>query len=825
MRLRTFFWLLALVMTGAASVNAQVNIGSVDDPHKGAILDLSRNTSEFGVLFPKVHLFSTEALQLQADEGVSATGMVVYNINADLPDGTGLYAWNGSKWESMRNDVNICASVKATAESKKVESTKNVEITVTVTSGNPTYNYIWTKNGTIVWLNVNTNAASDSYVTTGAGNYAVTVTNPCTSNPVTFTFTVDEDGEILIDNGNGTYTDKDGNLVYEGNTYKPVESDIPGIYLKITEDEGDILVYTGADGIPGTPDDDVFVVPDYPLRKQETQFSVKYPVVIQQDGTYQIELDFADGRSYANSPEDTYTGQIKFISDVSAGILSISETGSITAGPDANKSITYAVILEDGSTTSVTATIRPKNANIPILYHLAGVSDSDATVTAGSIKKIATTWRAKDNSINAYNMGTLTYEITDAANTGSTVTSGGWFQAGTPGVVTVTATATPNDDNEIKFTGTITVTVTGEPAPENNYVTASTNWAALEPAPAYAGGDGTAANPYKISSVRQFKKLAVDIEILGSTDATYQKCFELTTDLDFAGDETVKNSLTGGFYGTFDGKGHVIENLDIDAAGKSEVSLFKELKYGEIKNLGRKGGSTFGTDASGAGGLICILSDNGKLRNCYNSSSINIHSSAGGLVWIAYDGAVIENCYNTGNISTTDNGAGGLIGTCLYGGGVLTIKNCYNTGDISTSYAGGGFIYSVNNTLGNKQTLDISNSFNFGTVAISNNSNRTGSLIGWILESNSALVEVNATNVYSKPGVVSANEVPKQNQPIGWNTPQETAVKDAVLAANLTMGEDPKYTLEYSQSVKFVEDDLGGAFWPASGRTPKLTWE
>jgi hypothetical protein len=31
-------------------------------------------------------------------------------------------------------------------------------------------------------------------------------------------------------------------------------------------------VYGGADGIPGNEDDDVYVVPDYPIEKQEILF-------------------------------------------------------------------------------------------------------------------------------------------------------------------------------------------------------------------------------------------------------------------------------------------------------------------------------------------------------------------------------------------------------------------------------------------------------------------------------------------------------------------------------------------------------------------------
>jgi hypothetical protein len=47
---------------------------------------------------------------------------------------------------------------------------------------------------------------------------------------------------------------------------------------------------------------------------------------------------------------------------------------------------------------------------------------------------------------------------------------------------------------------------------------------------------------------------------------------------------------------------------------------------------------------------------------------------------------------------------------------------------------------------------------------------------------------------------------------------------DAILAANPTMGENAKYTLDYSKSQAFA-DELGSGFKFVPGRTPKLAWE
>jgi hypothetical protein len=743
---------------------------------------------------------------------VDAKGMVIYNSNASLPSGAGLYAWNGSEWKSMNaGNADSCVPVTATATSTKTEN--NAKITVNVTAGNPTFSYIWSKDGTPVRTTSNVSATSDTYTTVGEGIYTVTITNPCMATPIRFTFEVSGSGETLVDNGNGTKTDSQGNLVYNGETYALVKSDVPGIYL----DEAGEIVYTGADGIPGTEDDDVFAIPDYPLPTQKTLFSVKYPITLHPREEYQMELDFADGHIYPGIGAEAYTGKIKFISN-DPNIVIVNETGIMTAGATINTSTIVTIILEDGSIAFLNPTyIRAKS--VASGDKLAGLIDAETTFIKGSVGKIRSGLIARSGGGNPLNIATLTYAITDDSDdTGSTITSGGWFHAGDLGHVTVTATAT--DDDGETFTGTITVTVREEfPEETPPYETASSGWATLEPAPAYAGGDGTETSPYQISSVRQFKKLATDIVLLGSTEATYQKYFELTTDLDFSEDKTVTSTLIGTFYGTFDGKGHVIRDLHIDATGKSGVSLFNSLIYGEIKNLGREGGSTTGDDAVSVAGLVLTIR-NGKLSNCYNSSSINVLRGAGGLAHDLYGGSIIQNCYNTGEINSLGGSSGGITVSGLWEGGSVNIINSYNTGNISNSYNSGSISGNFNYANGRKQILNLNNFFNFGNITNSSDNNGTGSIVGNF----STNTEVNATNVYSRPDVVSINGIIKSNQPIGWDTPTRETWKNAVLAANPTLGENEKYTLEYSKTSAFATE-LGDAFKYAPGRMPKLAWE
>jgi uncharacterized protein (TIGR02145 family) len=146
MRSKLFFLTLALVMTSAASVNAQVLIGAneANMPHAGAILELSPIAgTNLGLLLPNVALNSNEsefALGSSVNEDLTtATGMIVYNT-ADVLSGPGLYVWDGNKW-----DVVIC--FPATPE-RITFSTTITKLGETITASVPEVtgatSYIWT---------------------------------------------------------------------------------------------------------------------------------------------------------------------------------------------------------------------------------------------------------------------------------------------------------------------------------------------------------------------------------------------------------------------------------------------------------------------------------------------------------------------------------------------------------------------------------------------------------------------------------------------------------------------------------------------------------
>ena len=94
MRKRIYYFTLVLLFLTGQIVNAQVTIGSQDNPHAGAVLDLKSTTQ--GLLLPRVALTNVTTFGLSGTPG-DAAGMVVFNTNDII--GKGIYVWDGAKWQ------------------------------------------------------------------------------------------------------------------------------------------------------------------------------------------------------------------------------------------------------------------------------------------------------------------------------------------------------------------------------------------------------------------------------------------------------------------------------------------------------------------------------------------------------------------------------------------------------------------------------------------------------------------------------------------------------------------------------------------------------
>jgi len=228
----------------------------------------------------------------------------------------------------------------------------------------------------------------------------------------------------------------------------------------------------------------------------------------------------------------------------------------------------------------------------------------------------------------------------------------------------------------------------------------------------YAGGSGTADDPYQIGSTEDFAAIAWHRE-------DFDKSFLLTADINMTSvdPDIVMPIGTDGipFTGTFDGGNHVISNFTCIASNNNYLGLF-----------GAIGGSKAGSQDVGRVSRLLLLNarisgqDNvaalaganrGLITDCSVVASVEGHWNVGGLVGDNYKGT-ISRCSSSSDVSgdlgvagiTGHNGrgyidccgcagsitgnrdVGGLAGTNSQG----TLSNCYCTCDVfSTSSAGG----------------------------------------------------------------------------------------------------------------------------------------
>jgi hypothetical protein len=98
---KVLFFMLFLMISGAAGVNAQVRIGGDGAPHTAAVLDLNATDTTIngnrGLALPRVSL-TTATIQLNGAN--PKDGTLVYNTNSGF--GAGLYYWLTDKWVKLQ---------------------------------------------------------------------------------------------------------------------------------------------------------------------------------------------------------------------------------------------------------------------------------------------------------------------------------------------------------------------------------------------------------------------------------------------------------------------------------------------------------------------------------------------------------------------------------------------------------------------------------------------------------------------------------------------------------------------------------------------------
>ena len=255
----------------------------------------------------------------------------------------------------------------------------------------------------------------------------------------------------------------------------------------------------------------------------------------------------------------------------------------------------------------------------------------------------------------------------------------------------------------------------------------------------FAGGSGTAEDPYQIANGAQLKRFAA---IVNGTDGMARNtaaCGKLTADILLNNTEGWENwnesteglnswtpigSDANQFTGTLDGDGHSVSGIYINSTANYQGLVGVLGSGGALQNLGVKAsyikglhsvggvcGISWGTvtncynsgslaGSEGVGGLCGT--NGGTVTNCNNTGSVTGNNMVGGLC--GYNNSNVINCYNTANVTGTGDYVGGL---CGWNEGPVT--NCYNTGNVTGNNMVGGLCgYNWDN---------VTNCYNSGSVA------------------------------------------------------------------------------------------------------------
>lgn len=228
-------------------------------------------------------------------------------------------------------------------------------------------------------------------------------------------------------------------------------------------------------------------------------------------------------------------------------------------------------------------------------------------------------------------------------------------------------------------------------------------------------GNGTEESPYLIESAQNLAFLSY---MCACGFDTYEMYFKLTTDIDLNGSEDLPWQPIGGlmftyietgcssksqtadnaFQGHFDGDGHRIYNIYVDAEYGGLFGRINQ-RNATIENVKMVNGYIHGNSYTGGIAANCL----GYIANCMNGAEIVSENGAGGGI-VGYSQSSVSECYNEGNV--TGYFAGGIAGMTT-----RFIKNSYNIADINASMASGGI---VGFEMGK---ISIKNCYNVGNIS------------------------------------------------------------------------------------------------------------
>lgn len=253
----------------------------------------------------------------------------------------------------------------------------------------------------------------------------------------------------------------------------------------------------------------------------------------------------------------------------------------------------------------------------------------------------------------------------------------------------------------------------------------------------FAGGNGTAGNPYQVATAEQLDKVRdyLDKHFIQTADIDMEDYLAAGGEAYSAGQGwlPIGSFVSGGagspFTGSYDGNGKTISNLTINRPDKDMVGLF-EYSKGTIDSV-----SLPAVDIVGKGyvGGIAGFQISGKISNCSVSGSVKgTGSNVGGLVGQSNDVEEIISCHSRASVEGINN-VGGLIGH----NESSKIDKCYAAGNVKGNGSTSGGLVATN------YNGVISNSYATGSVE--GTDDEVGGLVGWNTYSNAQIINSYAT--------------------------------------------------------------------------------
>lgn len=183
----------------------------------------------------------------------------------------------------------------------------------------------------------------------------------------------------------------------------------------------------------------------------------------------------------------------------------------------------------------------------------------------------------------------------------------------------------------------------------------------------------------------------------------------LANDINLDGIAWTPIGQSNAFSGTFDGKGHTIEDMSANVTS-GYAGLFGNLT-GTVQNLQVEGSVTASGKVMAVGGIVGY-SAGGTVQNCLSKVNIlasQVNYPVGGVVGKSSSkpndstaSSTVNLCWNEGTVTGGSDSTGGIVGTNSNG----TVTNCANFGEVKGSSTAGGIVGSG----------AVANSYNLGDV-------------------------------------------------------------------------------------------------------------